>query len=100
MESSENVCISSAMPSYSYTELGLKYEGVSARLLRFGERESSHSVVECRDSGAHTVTSPNRTGPPRVRAVRALQMQASAPPTRYIPVWSSTHYLGELSLAC
>ena len=37
MESSENVCISSAMPSYSYTELCLKYEGVSARLLRFGE---------------------------------------------------------------
>ena len=37
MESSENVCISSAMPSYSYMELCLKYEGVSARLLRFGE---------------------------------------------------------------
>ena len=100
MESSENVCISSAMPRYSYMELCLKYEGVSARLLRFGERESSHSVVECRDSGAHTVTSPNRTRPPRVRAVRVLQMQASAPPTRYVPVWSPAHYLGELSLTC
>ena len=44
-ESSENVCISSIVPRYSYMELCLKYESVSARLLRFGERESSHSVV-------------------------------------------------------